>query len=1037
MERYPINYQRVSTILKHYSRRLHVAFLLAATFVFVETHTVEGRGIAEGTPIGNAATANYRDGNNNNFTTTSPIVTIVVAEVCGLDIDNGPINRESIDGQTIDIPLSIQNTGNGANTFDFTVGATTFTTNIFEDKDGDGEASFAEVGDGTIDSISVEANATGRIVIQVTADAAAVAPANFETFNFVVAGTLPGGCDDTVDITTTIINDALVSANKVVDRASANSGESLSYTVNFQNTGTLTALSTTPINIDSVDRDGIFVIDPIPTGTQYVTTSGNGQPSSGLNGAPSPFIVFSTDNAATWISAEPAVNSITHIGFFMPDLNSTDGISQEVLAANQSGFLNFNVTVNDPFDDPDLVVDNMASILWRPADGLPENEKITETNATGTVIPVSNSAGIAIGGLEGFSFTGEQWITSISIPSAEEDAGNNFENDNYATNIPAGQSFDFRHRARNDSVVGDVVNLETVTLSTLPFGSFVTFLESTGSTILIDSNFDGKIDIGTIPGGGGTKDFVVRVTIPANAGQILPTGDGDNPTFFVDIMASSVNDPTETDLSRNNVDGIIGAGVDIGAPNTIADGVNDPSDGNTDGTADSDDVTNNPTVAPGDTIEFPLHIANTGGSPDSFSLSATNLPTGAVPTFFTDPNCDGDRSDGVATLNLPLVGATATLSDSSDEVLNVYSVSSFSIGDQVIIAGEQREVTLIDNSLNTITVTPPLGAAPGLGVQVAELACIVLSIATDINAPAVDGNIVVSVTGASGSSDDVDVDIQITSDCDVTISTPNSRQLPQGGTTTYSHSLVNNGNSTGFARIDLVATSPVLSYLFIARGTVWQRIGANEDAEVGDTAMIDGEDAPLNTIFVQLGPSATADFQIQVQASTSDPIGTFESVDIRVVMDFDGDYDGTTDDQCSAVVSDQAQVINGFLDLSKTAATEDSGTFNTLDGTCTDGTPDLVVGGPCDKITYTITYQNVGTQDAINVVVTDQIPDKTTFVTDSASFDVNCDDGGLKQNAADTVTFDAPSNIITWTLADPVQPGQSGCLIFETTINGE
>ena len=56
---------------------------------------------------------------------------------------------------------------------------------------------------------------------------------------------------------------------------------------------------------------------------------------------------------------------------------------------------------------------------------------------------------------------------------------------------------------------------------------------------------------------------------------------------------------------------------------------------------------------------------------------------------------------------------------------------------------------------------------------------------------------------------------------------------------------------------------------------------------------------------------------------------------------------------------------------------------------------DDVVGStlPGATIIYTLTYDNVGDQDATGVVVTETVPDNTTFTTTGSSAGWSCVDG--------------------------------------------
>ena len=487
-----------------------VSFITIMGMLMIGVKEVGALGTPAGDIIGNAATATYKDEDNNEFTTESPIVQTTVQEVCGVDVQSLATSYEAVDGQTIDIPIDIVNTGNGENTFTIAEDSSDFTTNIYLDSNGNGVADPAEVTAGAINNITIALDGTGKIVIQVTANESAAAD---ETFTLTITGTLPVGCNDTIDITTTVINDALIDANKTVNTANAVGGDTLTYSIPFINNGTLAARSTTPINVDTVVSDGILVSDQIPAGTEFAAGTASGAPLVGLGG-----VVYSIDGGTNWVTTEPATAStITHVGLFIPDGAPTNGLSEAVLASGQSGILNFQVDIDNPFNEASLKVENFAEILYRLNDGATDRTKIT--NNVETNIPAGDTADISAGGLDETAAVnnatwtnaggGAPWVNGgDALPNAEEDveadaldgdSPDSFKDDNYASNVSAGATIEFLHQVQNNSVVDDIINVQAST-STLPAGAIVQFFDSSGNTQLINTNpgDDGLLDVGTV-----------------------------------------------------------------------------------------------------------------------------------------------------------------------------------------------------------------------------------------------------------------------------------------------------------------------------------------------------------------------------------------------------------------------------------------------------------------------------------------------------------------------------------------------------------
>jgi len=962
-----------------------------------------------GTVIGNVATATYYDEDNNKYTTTSNLVQTTVQEVCGVDVAGGG-NKEGVPGQTVYIPFTVTNKGNGENTFNLSVvndDNTAYTKQIYLDENQNG---VVDPGESTVSSVTLGMGETANIVVAVKVPTDA-RNGDANNFSLKAEGTAPGGCSDLQTATVTVVADALIQANKSVDKDSAQPGDTLTYTISFKNVGTKPAKAVT-VKIDGQDKEGILVYDQIPTGATYKSGSASGEPSGGQ-------VVYSTDGT-NWTTTEPS--DVRYIGFFIPDSNPTDGTKGEVLDPDQQGTLTFQVIVNSPFDDPDGEVNNTAKVKYTLSDGTTEKE--VTTNEATTKIPPESLADIAV----------SQKVNSAS--DVEEDSNNNWQDDNTKNNVPAGSWVEFDHSAANKSaVINDVVELQVDTNNTnLPSGAIVEFWNADGTAKLIDTDGDGKVDLGTLAPGE-KKDFKVKVFIPANA----PNGN-----YYVTVLASSGTNPNEVDRSRDNINGIISASVDIGKKGTLLDDKNDPSDGNTDGTNDSDDVLPSDNgsngvvdiVDPGQTAVYPLEIANTGSSPDQFNLSATGNPAGTTVKFYTDPNCDGNYSDGEQITETPLMGGTVLSANASagSNTLHVYSVASISAGDKLIVDAdtsnaEEVEVQSVDVNNNTITLTSNLTKDHTAGARVAEKVCVVMAVETTSSTPPGENNVVISATSQnSGASDNMDAYLKVNPVCQVAISPEHSDQLPPGGTTTYQHTVVNNGNTNASVTITVPSSNTQLSYV-----------------------ILDSSKNPQGTSYtVNLAPGASQTFYVKVVAPSNISSGTVESIDVTASADIDGD--GNAD--CSNSVTDTTTIIEGYLQLTKSATTEDTGS-PAADGSCTNN-PDNINPGPCDTITYEIKYKNIGEKDALNVVITDQIPDHTEFIPDAFGtgkglcYDSNCDGDCDDQNDVkytnasgdDAAEYDSVNNLVRFrvgTGADAskggtVAPGQEGCVIFKVRI---
>ncbi len=949
-----------------------------------------------GTIIGNSATAIYFDENNNQYTTTSNIVQTTVQEVCGVELSGGG-TYEGTAGQTVYVPFVIKNTGNGENSFNLqlnNVTGTDHTKTVYIDLNQNG---VVDPGEQSASTITLGINESKTLLVTVTIGASETST-DSEEFKLTGSGTSPSGCSADANATVNVITDALIQTSISVDKDKAKPGDVLNYEISFKNVGTQPAKSKTGINIDGTPRDGLLVVDDIPTGSTFKSGSVSGQPSG--------TVVYSTDGT-NW-STSPT-SPVNYIGYLIPDPNDTDGNSEDVFDPNQQGTFKYQVTVNDPFDDTDGVVDNKAKVEYANSS---ETSKSVDTNEVHTVIPTQDLANISIGGLDGWTFSGGKWTTSNTTPTAEKDFGTNYQNDNYINKAPAGYWIEFKHTAKNNSIKSDLINIETLTSETnLPSGAIVEFWNGNGTAKLIDTNADGKVDLGNLDPNS-SKDFIVKIFIPANTPQKPLDGTVD---YYVTIQGSSKNNTSVIDKTRDNIDGIIAAGIDVGKTGTVGDNQNNSSDGNTDGTNDSDDILpsdngNNgikDIINPGETATYPIEIVNTGASPDLFNLNATGNPLNSTVKFFTDPNCDGDKSDGVEIVNSSLLAGTVLSADVSAgaTTISVYNVSNVKAGDKLIIGTgtsnyELVEVQSTDLSSKQITLSSPLAKAHTLGEKVSEKECLVMVVETTSDTPPGENNLIISIISPnSGASDTIDAYLKVNELAVVVVAPDHSDQLPPGGTTTYQHVVTNTGNTN----VDVTLTVP-------SSGTKLSYVILDENKNPSGTSLV------INNLSA--GDSKT--FYVKVLAPTNIPIGTVESIDVTAAAITPGG--STSTDKAK----DTTTIIEGYMQLTKIV--------------------DKQQAKPGEKLTYTIKYKNIGSNLAKNVVITDPIPANTDYVIGSLKVDSNCDgtaDSSLTDTAGDdTAEYDSTNKTVVFRVGSgadssqggTVNPGEEGCVIFKVKI---
>ncbi len=948
--------------------------------------------VPAGTIIGNAATATYYDENNNQYTTTSNIVQTVVQAVCGVDIyPDTTVTKEGVPGQIVYLPFQIKNTGNAKNTYSLSLQNGNFTKDIYLDENQNG---IVDPGEQIVTSLTLGMDEVASVIVTVQIPANAAADT---VESFTLQAYTDNDCSDEAQGEVKVLTDAVFLFNKSVDKSVASPEDYVTYNISFKNTGTKEALAKDGFNVD-IDNDGtvnnsvegILIKDQIPENTTYVLGSASGTPTSNPNG----FVVYSADGV-NWFKDENKVNgTITYVGFFMPDQNPEDDTTDPVILPDQQGSFTFKVKIEKPYKG-DGTVDNKAYIEYKTFAGI---EKEEETNQTVTTIPVADQVDISLGGEN----------------NPEEDSGNNWEDDNTKYNIPAGSWVSFIHTAKNNGNVEDVINLTLDEANTnLPANAIVEFWNSDMTAKLIDTDADGNVDLGALDKGE-SRNFVVKVFIPADTPAKEKDGTVD---YYITIEGISKNNPEEKDKTRSNIDGIIPASVDIGKWNTVGDDVNDPSDNDTDGTGDSDDILpqdNNQvlkviidqekcsktvlnTVNPGETAVYPIEILNRGGFADSFALEVENK-VGNI-KFLIDENCDGLLDKEVT--NTPLIGGTVLSQDASsgDTEIFVEDVSALVPGDIIYVGDERNEISAVDIENKKITLKVALSKDHQKGTFISEAVFLVMEVQLSETQQPGEYNLIIKATSKnSNASDSMDAYLKVNSINNVVLSPNGSDQLPPGGTTTYQHTIINKGNAPVDVKVK-VPTNTKLTYI-----------------------ILDKDKNPQGTEFSlpnPLNPNDTYTVYIKAIAPSDIQPGTVETIEVKVV---DQDND--------AVVYDTAQdtttVIEGFMQLTKSV--------------------DKTEVKPGETVTYTIKYKNIGDRKALNVVITDNIPNYTQYMSNSMCLDSNCDgtcDQSITDASGDDIgEYDTDNNLVRFrvgtgadaTKGGTVEPGEEGCVIFKVKI---
>ena len=674
-----------------------LAVILAASTAWAQTPA--------GTTIRNQASATFEDMSGNTYTATSNEVTTIVLPVFGVSVipdDSGEtppvtpaMSQTAIPGQTVYFSYTLTNTGNDDDTFTIEPlldGANTTMTlgigdiTIYHDVNGNGvldggEPVVAVGAAGTLGPIAAGASANLLVSYQVPAVAAAGELA------YVGLQATSDGDAAQVDTDnyslTTVVSDAVLTAMMSGLPANVDPGAVVTYSVTGANVGNDVAHG---VAVPAAGLTGVLVWDVLPVDP---TTSAPFALSGAPAGAPAGGTILylpagspMVGAAESWAwSTTPAAGDIA-----IAYLTSGD------LAIGQNYSFTYDLVV--PLTMPAGIVNNSGAVAFVDNNAATPDPTVVTTN--NTVVNVNVISDILVG------------------PAGVPDAGTPpvYDDDSQAVALAyANTTVDFVNTVRNDGNATDEINIE-LDSSTFPAGYTLQFYRSDGVTPLSDTGADGIPDVGLV-NPGDTRDVILRVTIPGDAVAGGP--------YDAVVRASSAADPTASNITTNEITAVSPASVDIG---------------NYDGGAGTNNAPVNMTTDPGLNVDFPLDVINTGGSSDSYSLSAT-VPAGWTVVWYQDTNASG-------VLDLP-------------ELTPIAAVGP-------VVAG--GEVSLIAR------VAVPAGEVPGVFPTTFR--------ATSAANPAIFDEIANTVTVNTAAS--------------VTIVPDRNGTATAGGTIRYQHTVTNTGN---------------------------------------------------------------------------------------------------------------------------------------------------------------------------------------------------------------------------------------------------
>ena len=924
-----------------------------------------------GTTIGNQASATYADNNGVNRITVSNSVITTVSQIFTARLDNSQ-TRVGAPNQTVTFPHTVTNSGNGADSFNLTVGtssaslaafaggvAPTSANAFYADANCDG------VADNNINVTSVGPVAGGGVacfVAQVTLSAST----STSSFNVHAASVTSAGSTvtnspnlDTVAVT----SNAVINITKSINISTGPGGTRVVYQLTYRNTGNLSAGS-------------VVVADVIPTGATYVPGSGKWGASTAsvltdlttdqdvaLSATTTPYGLdygVATNSAgvravvAILQRVDPGVQGIIEYQATMP---STGGAV--VLNTAQFCYLDQGSTGTVQPSSPAAVQTACTAVQATAGATTPTAADVTtitgianpnQTNTVPFTVQAATAAGNFIYNDNGGASDGGGPTEPLTAAAAA------LLNDN-SVNIAvatAGQGAiaTWDTFVVNAATAGtDVFNIYQLaplgTTSNFPAGTTFLLFRSDGVTPLTDSNGDGTLDTGPVVAG---ASYRVRVT------AILPPSIGAGP-FNAVFQAQSTNSGQPTNnvgvrlyVAASTVDvrngrtasGDVSAGTvttPVGFIGTSASMVaGGGTNQNAAGEAAPVTIIN---ANPASTVRYKVDIVNTGTIADAFDL-AMNVTSGAwaVNSATNHPFTTPTSLPAGFSATFYSAGASTDCSGTGAQLANT----------GVIAGGATRLVCL--------EITIPAGAVPATY----ELFVRALSPST--------------VTGVVSSSADVKHDrLVINSQRAVTLTPNNSGQIFPGGSIQYCHTVTNAGNTTE----TLVLGQGNQSLFNNPAGNGWSQF-ASVYVDGNNNCILDGAEGLAAAITSTSGaqvyaPGDKKNYIVVVQAPGSAAAGQSNVSSFSVV-------NLITALPANPTATDTTTVVVGQITLLKQQAT-DTNCDGTLDGAQATFTtaPILATGStqPGQCIVYQVTATNIGTQNATNVVINDSTPPNTTL----------------------------------------------------------
>lgn len=608
---------------------------------------------AGGTVISNQASATYSDGTNS-YSTISNTVTVTVSLVSGLtitpDAGTNPTNPTVVAGETLVVyNFTVTNTGNFTDQVRFAAGsarvnAPNTVSRAVIDVDGSGDFS---VGDTDITSGALSANILQNANIHVLVEVSVGAVASGSTVTVFLGDASTGSptfdnqpADSSAlevhtesalsvngqreargDISSTVVDDALLQLTLNAPAGPVALGSDITYTWQLNNTSTKTASGVT---LNAATQ--VYIIAPIPART--VLKSGQTFPAGTLYTTSA---LTTAPLSATWVSSAPPLNTVTRIAFPVGATLAGGASSSPI---NMVVTVNLGINTSIPIDEiGDAFAKNVANVTITDQSG-----DLTTNNGDGNAdFNEGYVAGLGHGVIQQTLLLqiGSVLIGPLGAPAAVGPTDSNDDYTNKSSNpaniapggtTTAAATLTYSNTVQNTGNANDTYTLDAPVVPA-------------GFTVEVSTNGGGSYT--TVSGGGSTTlavgfassaDILVRVTVPV--GQTVLTG------FSTTIRATSTVTPA---ANNRTIDRAYTGFVQLSKSFSVANGtgVGGPTD-----------------AVPGAVITYNItytNVSTSNGDANCVKLTASNLVINedglAAPnnwgTYTTNSGSPSDNATGV------------------------------------------------------------------------------------------------------------------------------------------------------------------------------------------------------------------------------------------------------------------------------------------------------------------------------------------------------------------------------------------------------